>query len=86
MRRTLLSRLARLETRTTAVERGRFRIGYVTTLPVDFAGERHIVILHRLRTDEGMEICACEERPGSAPAGTEISDCQVHINETDRNL
>jgi hypothetical protein len=86
MRRTLLSRLARLETRTTAVERDRFRIGHLTTLPEDFAGERHIVVLSRLLTEEGMEICACEERSGPAPAGTEIADCQVYLNEIEMKL
>jgi hypothetical protein len=86
MSRALLSRLARLETRATAAERDRFRIGYLTTLPPDYSGERHVVILSRLRTDDGMEVCACEERPGPAPAGAEISDCQVYFGEIDRNL
>jgi hypothetical protein len=85
MRRTLLSRLARLETRATGAEHAIVRIGYLTTLPADYSGERHVVILSRRRT-EGMEICACEERPGPAPAGTEVSDCQVHIDEIDSKL
>ena len=86
MSRTLMSRLTRLEARATAAEQARFRIGYVTTLPENFVGEKHIAILSRLRTDDGMEVCACEERSGPAPAGTEIADCQVYLNEIDMKL
>jgi len=86
MRRTLLSRLARLETRATGAEHAILRIGYLTTLSADYSGERHVVILSRRRTDEGMEVCACEERPGPTPAGTEIPDCQVYLDEIDSKL
>jgi hypothetical protein len=84
--RRLLSRLARLEARGTATEFVSLRIGYLTTLPKNFGGERHIAILSRLRTAEGVEICQCEERLGPVPAGTEFSDCHVYFNEIDMNL
>jgi hypothetical protein len=84
MSRTFLSRVARLEARAVATEPPRLRLGYLATLPADYSGERHVVILSRSRTAEGTEICQCEERPGPAPAGTEIPDCHVYLDEIDQ--
>jgi hypothetical protein len=86
MNRTLSGRVSRLESRFGTAAQVRLRIGYLTTLPAGFAGERHIVILSRSRTAEGIEICACEERPGPLPAGTEIPDCHVYMDEIDQRL
>ena len=84
--RALATRVARLEATTHAAEQVRLRIGYLPTLPENFVGQRHVIILSRHRTGDGIETCLCEERPGPAPAGTETPNCHVFLNEDDQKL
>jgi hypothetical protein len=43
-----------------------FRTGYLKTLPTEYVGERHVVIVKREPSGNG-EWCEFEERPGPAP-------------------
>ena len=46
-----------------------FRYGFVSPLPAEYTGERHIVIVSRQPTDRPfVELCEFEERPGPDPA------------------
>lgn len=65
MKRTLMSRLKRLESRGIDAS--------LQTLPAEFAGERHVVIVTHERTGSDLEVCQCEERPGPAPPGSEVA-------------
>ena len=70
MRTELRARLKRLESQS--VERNHpsmlFRWGYLRSLPKDFVGERHVVIVRRERVPgENQEWCEFEERPGPGP-------------------
>jgi hypothetical protein len=49
------------------------RCGYLKTLPTDYVGERHVVIVKRKPSGKG-EWCEFEERPGPAPLGTQEDD------------
>ena len=77
MRAALRSRLEKLE---VAVEREKpqlIRCGYLKTLPTDYVGERHVVIVKREPAGApGNEWCEFEERPGPAPVDAqEEEDC-----------
>ena len=76
-RHTLVSRLERLESQRVDA--------YFKTLPVDSAGERHVVIVRHERTGSGLEGCQCEERPGPAPPGSEDRGCDIYFTEDDPN-
>jgi hypothetical protein len=70
MKSSFKTRLMRLEARAVVSRMPPFRTGYLTCLPADFVGERHIVILSREITDSpSREWCDFEERPGPAPPG-----------------
>ena len=47
MRAALRSRLERLEVRVEPKKPQLFRSGYLKTLPADYVGERHVVIVKR---------------------------------------
>ena len=65
IRRRFASRLEKLEA-TIGAPALFFRYGWLTTLPKDFAGERHIVIVKREPAGApNVEWCKFEERPGS---------------------
>jgi hypothetical protein len=67
---TILSRIQRLEA-ASSVSRGpaKFRYGWLTPLPADWAGERHIVVTSVQPTiSPNIEWCQFEERQGRAPA------------------
>ena len=66
MRAALRSRLERLEVRLEPKKPHFFRTGYLKTLPTDYVGERHVVIVKREPSGNG-EWCEFEERPGPAP-------------------
>jgi hypothetical protein len=70
MRAALRSRLERLEVKVEPKKPHFFRTGYLKTLPTEYVGERHRVIVKREPSGNG-EWCEFEERPGSAPPGTE---------------
>ena len=62
MRAALRCRLEKLEVRLEPKKPQFIRSGYLKTLPADYVGERHVVIVKR-----NGEWCEFEERPGPAP-------------------
>ena len=73
MRSKLLARLERLEARAEPAAPLIFRYGWLTPLPADFTGERHVVIVKREPTSSpNIEWCEFLERPGAA--ATEVND------------
>jgi hypothetical protein len=67
MRSKLLARLERLEARAEPSAPLIFRYGWLTPLPEDFTGERHVGIVKREpTTSPNIEWCEFEERPGAA--------------------
>jgi hypothetical protein len=69
MRSKLLARLERLEARAEPAAPLTFRYGWLTPLPANFSGERHVVIVKREPTKSpNIEWCEFEERAGAAPA------------------
>jgi hypothetical protein len=77
MRAALRSRLERLEVRAEPTKPQLVRSGYLRTLPKDYVGERHVVIVKREpRGAPGtFEWCEFEERPGPAPLDAQDDDC-----------
>ena len=76
MRAALRSRLDRLEVRVEPNKPQRFRSGVLKTLPKDYVGERHVVIVKREPAQApGNEWCEFEERPGPAPVDAQEEDC-----------
>jgi hypothetical protein len=73
MRAALRSRLERLEVRVGPKKPQLFRSGYLKTLPADYVGERHVVIVKREPSGNG-EWCEFEERPGPAPVDAQEED------------
>jgi len=71
MLKRLLARLERLESRVTPPRVPPLRYGYLTSLPDDYTGDRHVVIVSRTTQSNGTELCEFEERPGPAPAQKE---------------
>jgi hypothetical protein len=63
----LLARVARLESRVTAPGVPPVRYGYLTALPDDYTGDRHVVIVSRTPQSDGSDWCEFAERPGLAP-------------------
>jgi hypothetical protein len=85
MKSTLRSRLKRLEDRTAAQRANLIRMGVLRKLPSDYAGERHIVVIHR-NSNSTFEWCDCEERPGPAPAGSDVDLPLTYFSEDDLKL
>src|SRR5437868_15504611 len=54
-----------------------FRSGYLKTLPADYVGERHVVIVKRepAGATGQNEWCEFEVRPGPAPLDAQEEDC-----------
>jgi hypothetical protein len=69
MRAALRSRLEKLEVAVAPKKPQFFRSGYLKTLPADYVGERHVVIVKRepAGASGNFEWCEFEERPGPAP-------------------
>ena len=75
MRAALRSRLERLEV-VEPKKPQRFRSGVLKTLPKDYVGERHVVIVKREPAGApGNERCEFEERPGPALLDAQEDDC-----------
>ena len=75
MRTALRSRLEKLEVQMEPTKPPLIRSGYLKTLPTDYVGERHVVIVDRKPSGKG-EWCEFEERPGPAPLeAQEDDDC-----------
>ena len=84
MRAALRSRLERLEVVVEPKKPQLFRSGYLKTLPADYVGERHVVIVKREPSGApgNFEWCEFEERPGPAPVDAQeehaITICIVY--------
>ena len=58
------------------------RSGYLKTLPADYVGERHVVIVKRepAGAPGNFEWCEFEERPGPTPVDAQEDDgITIHI-------
>jgi hypothetical protein len=68
--------LERLEVRAEPTKPQLFRSGYLKTLPADYVGERHVVIVKRepAGATGQNEWCEFEERPGPAPLDSQEED------------
>jgi hypothetical protein len=77
MRAALRSRLERLEVAVEPKKPLLIRSGYLKTLPTDYVGELHVVIVKRepVGATGQNEWCEFEERPGPAPVDTQEEDC-----------
>ena len=75
MKSRLLSRVGKLESYVEAVLPSRLRVGLLRTLPDDYVGPRHVVILSRAPGAlPHIEACEFEERPGRAPENVDVDD------------
>ena len=75
MKAALRSRLERLEVIVEPKKPQRFRSGVLKTLPADYVGERHVVIVKREPSGApNGEWCEFEERPGPAPVDAQEED------------
>ena len=63
-----------------ARESGMLRCGYLTRLPEDFTGERHIVTVQREPSGSPHEEWfQFEERPGPAPPGSDYGGLTIYL-------
>ena len=67
MHRQLLARLVKLEASMAPRRSLMYRYGYLTKLPAEYTGEKHVVITSRIVEGPGREHCEFEERRGPAP-------------------
>ena len=88
MRAALRSRLERLEVVVEPKKPQRFRSGVLKTLPKDYVGKRHVVIVKREPAGApGNEWCEFEERPGPAPVDAQEDDCTtIYIIYQEREI
>ena len=84
MKRALVTRLARLESRMVSVEqRDKVRLGHLKRLPQEYTGERHVIVATQLPNVGNQEWVEFEEVPGPDPnlrqhaarAGQAIARC-----------
>jgi hypothetical protein len=73
--------MERLEARMPANKPGMFRSGYLTRLPEDHTGERHVVVVkpEPVERSPGHAWCEFEERPGPAPPGSDDGGFTVYL-------
>ena len=87
MRRAVLARLERLETRSEASKPLLLRCGCLHPLPDDYVGERHIVTVRREpRSSPNVEWGQFEERPGPAPPGLEDPGLVIYLTPDEMNI
>ena len=68
----ILARVKHLESQPEMARRpDLIQVGWLLPLPLDYAGELHVVTINRQPTVRGIEWCEFEERPGTAPPSTE---------------
>ena len=81
MKSSLRFRVERLEARMPAKKLGMLRTGYLTHLPEDFTGERHVVIVKQepVEGSPGHQWCEFEERPGPAPTGSDDGGLTIYL-------
>jgi hypothetical protein len=87
MKSRLLSRVGKLESYVEAVMPSRLRVGLLRTLPNDYVGPRHVVVLSRTPGAlPHIEACEFEERPGRTPSNADDDDVDriyiVYIDAT----
>jgi hypothetical protein len=83
----IVSRLKRLEARLESKPPCVLRYGRLKSLPDDFVGERHVVIVKRESgATPDIEICEFEERPGPAPPGSHDGVPRMYLSEADMKL
>ena len=82
MKNPLLKRLEMLEALVAPVASIPYRIGVLKTLPADFVGERHIVIVN----EKPSGSCEFEERPGPAPPGEDDGVPRIYLTEAEANM
>ena len=74
MRAALLARLEKLEMTMPVGAPPIFRYGWLSQLPKDFKGERHVVSIKTTPMNSpNFEWCEFEERPGLAPIAEDRS-------------
>ncbi len=79
MKSKLITRLEKLEA-IAPKQPTLIQCGWVTALPDDYVGERHLVILNREPTgSKHIEWCEFVERPGPAPRTSPHADSQVRL-------
>jgi len=84
MRRALLARLERLESILAPKLVPLIRYGWLTTLPADYVGERHFVIVQQEPTGSPhFEWYEWEERPGPAPIDADDGVPTPYLTEAD---
>jgi hypothetical protein len=68
---SVIARLERLESKVRRTAATFFHYGWLApSLPTDYVGDRHLVVLNREPTQNpSLFWCQFEERPGPAPAG-----------------
>ena len=57
---------------------GKLRSGYLTRMPEDFLGERHIAIVKSEPKGLHEEWCEFEERAGPAPPGSDDGGLRIY--------
>ena len=80
MKSSIRVRVERLEARTKALTIPPFRSGYLTVLPEEYTGERHVIIVRSEPNGLHGEWCEFEERPGPAPPGSNDGGFRVYLN------
>ncbi len=88
-----LARLERLNRLSTAPQRLRVQYGYLTALPDDYIGPRHVVTVRQLPPGPGAysgeDWFEWEERPGPEPASNAASrddEILVHVCYVDAKM
>jgi hypothetical protein len=80
MKSRLVSRLGKLESYVEAVMPSRLRVGLLRTLPDDYVGPRHVVILSRRPGAlPHIESCEFEERPGRGSEDVDDDVTTIYI-------
>ena len=74
MRARLLARVQRLEAQPAAGQPCMLHYGWLSPLPPDYTGERHVVIVKQEATGSRFEWCEFEERAGPALPNTDRLD------------
>lgn len=86
MKRTLVARLKRLESRRRENTPLRIRIGVLKMLPEDYSGEKHVAVVNPRPTAGDMQWCEFEERPGRGPMGCDDSVPRIYLTEDEANF
>jgi hypothetical protein len=86
MKSSIRVRVKRLEARTKARTIPPFRSGYLTRLPEEYTGERHVIIVRSEPDGLHGEWCEFEERPGPAPPGSHDGGFRVYCTKEEGDV